>query len=65
MLINCCCVKGASDGPYGDMQDVCGFVLFQATINLVIGYEPPASTISNPNAQVDGDASATDAGQLL
>lgn len=41
------------------------FVLFQATISLLIGYEPPASAISNPNAQVDGDASAGEAGQLL
>lgn len=45
------------------MQNVCGFVLFQATISLLIGYEPPASAIANPNAQVDGDAGAGEAGQ--
>ncbi|XP_034158677.2 myoferlin [Pangasianodon hypophthalmus] len=33
-----------------------------ATINLLLGYEPPASAITNPNAQVDGDASAGEAG---
>lgn len=44
---------------------ICEFVLFQATISLVIGYEPPASAIPNPNAQVDGDTSAGEAGQLF
>ncbi|XP_017319937.1 myoferlin isoform X1 [Ictalurus punctatus] len=33
-----------------------------ATISLVITYEPPASAIPNPNAQVDGDASAGETG---
>ncbi|XP_060781969.1 myoferlin [Neoarius graeffei] len=33
-----------------------------ATVSLLIGYEPPASAISNPNAQVDGDASAGETG---
>ncbi|XP_031733793.1 myoferlin [Anarrhichthys ocellatus] len=33
-----------------------------ATINLVIGYEPPADTTVNPNDQPDGDTSHVDAG---
>lgn len=44
---------------------MCGFILFQATISLVITYEPPASAIPNPNAQVDGDASAGETGQFI
>lgn len=52
-----------SDGSYGDMKYVWGFVLFQATISLLIGYEPPASAVPTQNAQVDGDASAGEAGQ--
>ncbi|KAM6923228.1 myoferlin [Lycodopsis pacificus] len=33
-----------------------------ATINLLIGYEPPADTTVNPNYQPDGDTSHVDAG---
>ncbi|XP_066534334.1 myoferlin isoform X2 [Hoplias malabaricus] len=32
-----------------------------ATINLVIGYEPPASALPNPSGQVDGEVSAGEA----
>ncbi|XP_047668037.1 myoferlin isoform X1 [Tachysurus fulvidraco] len=33
-----------------------------ATVSLLIGYEPPAGAITNPNVQVDGDSSAGEAG---
>ncbi|TSK22735.1 Myoferlin [Bagarius yarrelli] len=33
-----------------------------ATISLLIGYEPPGSSVPNPNAQVDGDTSTGEAG---
>uniref|UniRef100_UPI0037E7FE4C myoferlin isoform X2 n=1 Tax=Semicossyphus pulcher TaxID=241346 RepID=UPI0037E7FE4C len=33
-----------------------------ATINLLIGYEPPANATPNPNEQPDGDVSHVDAG---
>ncbi|KAJ8406813.1 hypothetical protein AAFF_G00297290 [Aldrovandia affinis] len=33
-----------------------------ATINLVIGYEPPAGALPNPNSQTDGDAAGGDTG---
>lgn len=36
----------------------------QATIDLVIGYEPPANAPPNPNEQKDADLSAGDAGML-
>lgn len=37
---------------------------FQATINLLIGYEPPANATPNLNDQPDGDVSHVDAGKL-
>lgn len=36
---------------------------FQATINLLIGYEPPVSTTPNLNEQPDGDLSHVDGGK--
>lgn len=36
---------------------------FQATINLLIGYEPPPNTTPNLNDQPDGDVSHADAGK--
>lgn len=37
---------------------------FQATINLLIGYEPPPSATPNLNDQPDGDTSHADAGKF-
>ena len=36
---------------------------FQATINLIIGYEPPASSTPNLNNQPNGDMTQVDAGK--
>lgn len=38
-------------------------VLFQATINLLIGYEPPANATSTLNDPPDADTSQVDAGE--
>lgn len=38
-------------------------VIFQATINLLIGYEPPPNATSTLNDQPDGDKSLADAGE--
>lgn len=35
----------------------------QATINLIIGYEPPVSNTPNPNDQLDGDMAHVDDGK--
>lgn len=40
------------------------YFFFQATINLLIGYEPPANATPNLNDQPDGDVSHVDAGKL-
>lgn len=40
------------------------FTLFQATINLLIGYEPPENATPNPNDQPDGSISHAEAGKL-
>lgn len=40
-------------------------ILFQATINLHIGYEPPANTTPNLNDQPGTDVSHVDAGKFL
>jgi len=37
--------------------------LFQTNINLLIGYEPPANTTSNPNDQANGDMLHVDGGK--
>lgn len=41
----------------------CSHVLFQATINLLIGYEPPANATSTLNDPPDVDTSQVDAGE--
>lgn len=38
-------------------------VIFQATINLLIGYEPPPNATTSVNDQPDGDTSYVDAGK--
>lgn len=38
-------------------------ILFQATINLLVGYETPANTTPNLNEQPDADVSHMDAGK--
>lgn len=53
-----------SDMYRGDENTFFHKFFFQATINLLIGYEPPANATPNLNDQPDGDMSQVDAGKL-